>query len=757
MKPIKKKFHDLLVYLISGLSGLLLTQQPLDAKTDFDVVGKEMTVMLGNTHFARLDSKDLNERVLKTYLKDLDVGKMYFLQSDVDEFEKKYGDKIDTLLLQKKSMTVANHVYSVFRSRLKSRVEFTEKLLESHDFTFESDRTIARDRSALSWAVDQEASDLLWSKHIENSILSEVLRRESVEKLAKEQDKDEPKDHKKLAPKEKILKRYKRLLQTVEDADEMDISNYFFSAVAKCYDPHSDYFSSREMKRFRDAMKNSFVGIGALLQTEDDGATKIMGIVVGGPADKQGVLALNDRIIGVDPLNDGNMVDTMHMKIDKVVDLIRGKKRTKVGLKIETAGAPGETKIITIERGKVEQKEQNARAEIIDFKTQDQQTIRIGWIMIPSFYLDFEDGDPSVAKHLEQFLIRMNQENVSGLLLDLRGNGGGSLDEVLKMTEFFVGKGPVVQVKDTFGRIETKGRRRSKYRKALFTKPVVVLTDKTSASASEILAGALQDYNRAVIVGESSTFGKGTVQQPMDIGRFFKFFEDGSDAGHVKMTIQKFYRVAGSTTQLRGVVPDVILPAITDALEIGEAHLDYALAHDEIPKAKGYRALKREPLHVSKLISMSQKRVNENQDFIYIKSDVERAKEQLAENKASLNINTRREELNKSRERNKLRKQEMRERFARVEPEDQKRYTFYRMGLEDLAKKELKVIDREKEKEVHMRRAKNEIAELDDTPEWPSGLDPVRREGISILTDLIAFSESSQVVKKAPSPTVLTD
>jgi len=706
------------------------------------VVGREMAGMLQNSHYARIPfDEKLSELILTDYLNDLDPAHLYFLKSDIEGFEKKYGRRLQDFLIRGRCMEPAREIYKVYIERVKNRVAKAREILKQDDFDYTIDESMVRSRKELDWPrTDAEAEDL-WRKQIKEAMLSEILRRETIQKMADDQGKANPVVEDK-TPSEKIALRYERFLHTVEDVDEEDIANYFLSAVARAHDPHTDYMSAREMERFRSGMSNSLVGIGALLQAEDDGATKIMGIVVNGPADKGGELALDDRIVGVDPINDGNMVDIMYMKIDHVVELIRGEKGTQVRLKVEPAGgAPGETKFIEIMRDKVELKDDQATAEIIEMKAEDGGVSKLAWMRLPSFYMDFEDGDPSVAKDVQRLLARLDKEKVDGLVMDLRGNGGGSLEEVRRITGYFVGRGPVVQVKDTYGKTESKD---ALSRRPLYDGPMVVVTDKSSASASEILAGALQDYNRAVVVGDASTFGKGTVQQPMEIGRFFRFFEDNSRAGYLKATIQTFYRVSGSSTQLKGVEPDIKLPALTDALEIGEAWLDHALPHDRIGQSAGFRPFDKAGLFLPALAQRSETRVKASKDFKYVLEDVERTKKRIADNRVSLQRAKREAELKESETRRKARNAERRERFTQLEEADTKIYKFYRLTLDDLATENLPEVDLEKDREAFMRRAKDETDDLDDTPLWPSGLDPVKRESLHVLADLVELTQAAR-------------
>jgi carboxyl-terminal processing protease len=562
--------------VLRGIAAAALVTTASAQTADFNEVGRQMAIMLQNSHFARLPfNEELSRRFLQDYLTDLDSQRIYFTQQDVDRFSADYGDRLHTLLLQGNSIPAAIEIYRVFEQRVEQRVAEAEKLLNGRDFDFSTDESIMLSRKDAPWPKnDKEAADL-WRRQIKEAVLAEVLRRQMLSKLAKEQGKQDPGSDDR-SPKEKVSLRYKRFLASVKDVDEEEIANYFLSAVARAYDPHTDYMSFREMNRFKDGMKNELVGIGALLQGEEDGPTKIMGIVVGGPADREGTLRLNDRIVAVDSLNTGkpgDMTDVMFMKIDKVVDLIRGKEGTSVALKVEPAGGPaGVTRIIVIERGKVEMKDEQASGELIEMKNDKGEARRLGVITLPSFYADFDEGKVRCSVDVERILRRLVDEKIDGLILDLRNNGGGSLEEVRRMTGFFTERGPVVQVKNTLGQVQVKD---SENGKPIYGGPMVVMTDKSSASASEILAGALQDYNRAVIVGDSSTFGKGTVQQPMDIGRMLPLFSVRNRAGFLKVTIQKFYRPSGSSTQMDGVVSDIALPSFMDAMEMGEGFLEH--------------------------------------------------------------------------------------------------------------------------------------------------------------------------------------
>lgn len=739
---IKQKLTNSLLSLALVTSACTALGQAPAEKADFNQVGKEMSKMLMNRHYERLPfDEKLSDRIFTLLIKELDGAKVYFTQKDINMLTEKYGKDVHKRLLLKESNEVAHAVHDLYVKRVKERIAYAKEYLKNTEFTFDSDRTVSRSREDLEFAADKAASDQLWNKLVEEAVLSETLLRENIKRLAEEQGKDNPlKGDKSI--QEIIQFRYERMLNAVTDEDDEDIANYLLSSVAKSYGPHTDYFSAREYDRFKSSMDNSFVGIGALLQAEDDGATKITGIVVGGPAAKQGELALNDRIVAVDHLDNGNMVDIMFMKINKVVELIRGPKESTVSLKVQTA--EGDIKIVKIKRDTIETNDEFAKGEIIESKNADGSTRSIGIITLPSFYVNFQTGDNRSSDDVKRIVLRMKEEKIDGLILDLRGNGGGSLEEVRVMTGFFTGRGPVVQEKDHRGNISLQ----SSFSKAIYDGPMACLIDSTSASASEILAGALQDYNRAIVVGTKSTFGKGTVQQAMDIARMLPFNATGRDrAGYLKPTIRKFYRVAGSSTQNKGVESDIVLPNILDALEIGEQYLDYALPYDEIAKADGFIPRDRKDLFIKQLKERSSKRAEISKDFDYLSDDIDRAKERIAENSQSLNKELRMAEIKEADTRNKERNAERLKRFAVIQELDKKTLTFKKVERNDLDKKELTVYDPTVEDETYMKLAKDETKDLDTTPEWPSRIDPVKREGMAILNDLIDLTIESQVAK----------
>jgi len=701
--------------------------------------------MLQNRHYYQEPfDEEMSKRIFSVFLKTIDPGKFYLLKSDVEGFRKKYETTLNGYFMNDQSIDVAMEMFDVVKARAKAREEEVNELIEKNKFTFDSDRKMTRDRDKVDWAETEEAIRIEWMNSVESLLLAEELRRTSVAKLAAEQGKENPlKDERPAMDSVKL--KFKRDFESIFNTDREEVANYMISSLGAAYCPHTDYFSAREMDSFMSSIQMQLVGIGALLQAEEDGATKISGIVIGGPSEKQGDLQLNDRIIGVDHNNTGEMTDIMFMTLDKVVELIRGKNGTSVKLKVQPASNPTEIKHIVIKREKVELKGDKVKGQIIEFK-KGSDVKRIGYIKLNSFYANFEQGGARCSYDVQKILVKMNQENVEGLVLDLRGNGGGSLDEVRRMTGLFTGHGPVVQVRN---RANATQVHESDREPAMFTKPVVVAIDKSSASASEILAGAIQDYNRGVVIGDSSTYGKGTVQQPMDLKPWLPFMENRERAGFLKPTIQKFYRVAGSTTQLKGVESDIILPSVYGGLDVGEKYMDFALKHDKIDPAKGFKPLDRDKLFINKLTERSNERVKNSIDYQYLKDDLKRLEERIERNTVSLNKAERQKQLDEIDARTKQRNKERIERFAKLQQQDVEEMNVYRLELDDLKDKELFKLDLENITDTHMKLAKNDLADLNQTPDWPSLMNNDQREAIAILVDLIKLTNGEELVVKA--------
>ena len=704
------------------------------SSAEFELVGRELVRMMQNGHYARLPfNENLSARFLERYLTTLDGEKNYFLAAEVADFKRQHERNLHDHISTRTVMPIAKSIFEIYKSRVEARVAHARDLLEKNEFDFTGDRSIKRDRAEAAWPADAGALQKIWREQLDDMLLSEIVHRERLRIRATEAGKPDP-FRKDISAEEKVGSRYNRLLRTLEGTTEEDIADYFFSAVTTSYDPHSEYLSANEMEQFKIDVSNELVGIGARLSMNDRGETEIFGIVNGGPADRQGDLKLGNRVIAVSPGNDGKWVDIMFKPIEKVIEHILGKEGDPLGIRLNrTIGGRDQTIEIAIPRGVVTLKDDLSTAKIYEYGAGENVT-KLAVITIPSFYFDFDNNGHRVSVDVERILKRLNEEEIDGIALDLRDNTGGSLPEVQRLTGFFIHRGPIVQVKGISGQI---GALNSFHRKPLYDGPLVVLTNKGSASATEILAGALQDYNRAVIVGSTTTYGKGTVQKTLDISEFMPIFSDRVRAGWLKLTFQKYYRVTGSSVQIKGVTPDLILPALNDAYEMGEGYKKYALPHDVIRRSAGFKPRDRQHLFVTHLEDKSSKRVNQNQYFKYLLEDIDRAREGVQKNSISLNREVRMTELKKNEDLRKKRTAERKERFAAMEAEDKKTFKIYRLTLDDLEAGSLPLYDTEDRSDDHVRRAADEVADLEKTLKWPSGIDSVKREGLYVLRDLV--------------------
>ena len=738
MSWIINSAHALKAAVVTTMAALVSCTSVGYAAPDYNMIGKRFAEVLQNSHFSRVKfSAGMYEKFLECYLQMIDPQHLYFTQEDVDGLRKKYGDSFGDYLLAGETAQLAQDLYGMYSERALRHIAQAEEMLKNYEKnppTFDSDRTVPRTRRKLPRAKDDAELDQVWRDQVEDMLLTEICRRENVARLAAEKGKPDP-NAKEVSPAAKILARLKRVRMEVQEADLEDMVSQLLNAVAHVYDPHSDYMGAREEKAFKDMIKASLVGIGAQLKEDDDGSTRIDGIVKGGPADKNGQLKLGDHIVAVDSQGDGNWTDILYMSIDKVVNLIRGKKDVPVKLRVQSAES-GDERIITIVRDEVPMTESIASARIIDVHELGPQgevrTYRLGVLTLPSFYVDMDNGMVQCASDVRQLLTRMNREKVQGLVVDLRTNGGGSLNEVRKMVGFFTGAGPVVQVKEARGQVD----RLTVSGGALFRGEMVVLTSKGSASASEIFAGAMKDYGRAVIVGDETTFGKGTVQVPHSLGDFLPLSSSREGAGLIKVTIQKFYRINGASTQLKGVSSDIELPTITSGLQIGEGEMDYAMPYDAIAPAGRYVQSQRIAKMLPRLRELSAARVKVDRDLQNNVWYANYRRRILDENSLSLNKEKRKAQIEELRSFKKNCDADRKVRYEKMSHEDAEHLTVYRLNLSDVLAQDLPLASKD-DKEKFMREAKDPEDELEDTIDYPSTLDPVLREALYIVRDMV--------------------
>ncbi|PCJ37703.1 MAG: tail-specific protease [Cellvibrionales bacterium] len=573
----------------------------------------EIIETLSNRHYKKQTVDDnFSSRLLDGYFDALDPVKVYFLKQDITQFESGRYSFDDAL--ENGDLSQAFAIYNLFRDRIADRLENNIVVLEGDfSFDFSLEETINLDRDTRTWMANTAEADNYWRKRMKDSLLRLVLS-------GKESDK----------ARELLRKRYANQLKQLAQQDADDAIQGFINVMAGLYDPHTSYLAPRTLENFNISMSLSLEGIGAVLQLEDE-FTKIVRIVPGGPADKQGVLAAEDKIIGV-AQDDEAMVDVIGWRLDDVVALIRGKKDSQVRLEIMPGTSEGgdKTTTVVITRDKVKLEEQAAKSEIIELQKDDKK-FRAGVITVPAFYMDFEayrKRDPdfkSTSRDVMKLIIALKKEGVDGIVLDLRNNGGGSLYEATALTDLFIHPGPVVQIRHADQHVSREQRARQR---PFYDGPLMVLINRLSASASEIFAGAIQDYGRGLVVGTTS-FGKGTVQvlAPLKQGR-------------LKLTESKFYRVSGQSTQHRGVIPDISFPSYFNADEVGESSQDNALPWDSIRAVKHREYEDFSPLLLD-LKTQHQQRIESNPDWRFMLDEIALITEQRALKEFTLNKNSR--------------------------------------------------------------------------------------------------------------------
>ncbi|MBI3481727.1 MAG: carboxy terminal-processing peptidase [Bacteroidetes bacterium] len=593
------------------------------------VYGREARVIsyiLDTQHYRKITLNDsLSAAILQQYIKELDNNRMFFLTSDIQAFDK-YKTVIDDLT-KKEDVTPAYEVYAVFQKRYQERMDYLFKNLLNQDFDYTIDEYYDGERDKAPWPKSVDEINDIWRKSIKNQELSLKLSGKKPDEI-----------------KDVVKKRYERFLKSFNQFNSEDVFNIYMNSITEAYDPHTNYLSPKASDLFKQSMSLSLEGIGASLQTEND-YTKVARILPGGDADKSGKLHTNDFIIGVAQGKDGEMVDVIGWRLDDVVKLIKGPKGTFVRLLILPAatGINGPSIEITLVRDKIKLEDQAAKKSLIKYKANNKD-MKLGVITLPGFYMDFEAyqrGDRdyrSTTRDVKKLIEDLKKENIDGLVMDLRNNGGGSLMEAIDLTGLFIKDGPVVQVRSSNNQVQV-GEDDDK--SVTYAGPLVVLTNRFSASASEIFAGAIQDYHRGVIAGES-TYGKGTVQRVQDLR---PVMNEKTPVGELKYTFQKFYRVSGSSTQHKGVEPDIKLPTPLDAEQYGESSNLSALPWDVIGAVSFQSTKDVNEKIISNLSKSYSSRVKHDQSLKNFITDTEDLRKNMHQTTVSLNEAKRKKQM----------------------------------------------------------------------------------------------------------------
>jgi len=614
-------------------------------------VSQVITKFLSLYHYKKQELNDsLSSVIFDQYISALDNNKLYFLKSDIDNFEK-YRYQIDDFL-KEGNVNAAFEIFYVYKKRLNERIKQIDVLLKNK-FDFSINESFSPDREKSDWAKTPDELDELWRLRIKNDALNLVLS---------------GKDWKNTS--DFLLKRYHNYHKIVLQYEAEDIFALFMNSFTQVYDPHTDYFSPAASENFNIAMRLSLEGIGATLRQDND-YTVVASIVPGGPANKSGLLHEEDKIIGVAQGEDGEMVDIIGWRVDDAIQLIRGKKGTVVRLQIMKAkDGPGDPPTeIKIVREKIKLEEQAAKDEILNIE-ESGKSFKLGIVKLPSFYTDFEaqqKGDPnykSTTRDVKNILNKFKEQKVDGVILDLRNNGGGSLQEAIQLTGLFIKDGPVVQVKNSANMVEVD---KDPDPSIVYDGPLAVMTNRFSASASEIFAAAIQDYGRGLILG-SNTYGKGTVQNMIDLNRAMPI--TNKKLGQLKITIQKFYRITGSSTQHLGVKPDISFPSQFTAKEFGESSQPSALPWDQIQSTqfKTYSDLSK---YFPLLEKKHNDRIKNDIEYSFMLDDIKEFNQNREKKILSLNEAVRKLERNQA-EANKKKKDEERAKFLGLKIDEKK-------------------------------------------------------------------------------------
>jgi carboxyl-terminal processing protease len=702
-------------------------------------IGYVTARLLEEFHYSQqLLDADMSIKFFDGYLETLDPRHENFLQPDLAEFSH-YRTNLDTFTIGTNgvaNLTPAYQIYQRYLERIQQHADYVNELLKEDKFKFNTDEHILLDRRHAPYPKDLDEAKQLWSQRLRYEYLQEKLSRE-ISSTNSSVILPLPKS----ATTEiaaTLARHYRWNLHMMTNWDGMDVLQAYLNALAHAYDPHSDYFNPEHAQDFSISMSLSLFGIGAQLR-EDDGYCKIDQLVHGGPAEKSKQLKEGDHIIAVAQSNQPP-VDVVDMELGKVVQLIRGPKGTQVRLTISPVEDRAARRVLTLIRDEIKLEDQEAKAQLIEWPNGRGDTNRIGVIDLPSFYAPVDLSGNSghtapkfTSNDVAKLIKKLEQEKVTGIILDLRSNPGGSLEEAVKFTGLFIKDGPVVLARSPDGSVNVDSDTDPSM---LYAGPLVVLINRLSASASEIAAAALQDYGRALVVGDISTFGKGTVQNLNPLRPFVwpTTASASNDPGTVKITIRKFYRVSGASTQLRGVTPDIVLPDVLNySTQFGESSLENPLPWDTIPSANYFKLNLVQP-YLDELLRRSIGRIATNQDFIYTRQDIDQFQKMQADKTASLNE---REQLKERQEADARQKARELERAARKAPD---------VNIYELTLSETNTVTVKQMTAGTFSTPAGGVSGGTTTTLANPVVDPVLDETKRILEDYISLSSSNQVL-----------
>jgi len=577
----------------------------LSPESQHATASKRISARFTRAHYKKVKiSDELSAEVFDRYIKQLDYARNVFLASDIEDFSK-YREDFDNVIARGK-LDAAYDIFNVNLQRRLERYEYAISLLDK-PFDFTKEEVYSFDREEAPWAKTEAELNELWRKKVKSDALNLTLTGKKWDKI-----------------KEVLTKRYSYAIKRLKQSESEDAFQIVMNSFARVVEPHTSYLSPRNAERFQVDMNLSLEGIGAELRAIED-YTVIHRVVTGGPADKSNQLKAKDRIVGVAQGED-DFEDVIGWRLDDVVELIKGPKGTTVRLQVLSGESDDEAniKIVSIIRDIIKLEDRAAKSEVYQENPEQADSKKLGIITIPSFY-------NNLSRDVKKEIAKLKEQDVQGIIVDLRGNGGGSLTEATLLTGLFIDKGPVVQIRDGADRVQVN---RDKDGISYYDGPLTVMVDRYSASASEIFSAAIQDYGRGVIVGEH-TFGKGTVQQHRGLGRVHDLYE--KPLGSIQYTIAKFYRINGGSTQHRGVLPDIAFPSAVDPEDWGESKEENALPWDQIKKAQ-YTPLNDISTDIDYLSSLYQQRIKENQEFNYLLEDIATYQEEKDNKSVSLNL-----------------------------------------------------------------------------------------------------------------------